>query len=897
MLASHLGLLRSALRAERWLFVFAAIALTALLAQSALAAKGGDPGKPGGSSDQKTAGPSSTVSGTVTNFYTSQGIAGASVTFTTLTATFPTTTDADGAYTIKVPANAYYDVRISAPNYTAYTDAGSLIKGKNNKLDAVLTPVARVIVSASVSGTAEPGEALTATGTYRIMDGSALVRTEWTQDEGLPAGLTNPGGTSTLVELADVSDYAAHLVQVLSEPPITEADLPPDLVLQPINEIEKGLQDRDQVVAINPFALEKAEELPLTFAVTTTSGDYSAHVGVAVHLPWGVSTGVRTVPVGTPVLLYAKEDLAYDWHITGAPNGSFADLTDASTQTPWFTPDKVGTYEITENESGAVIEVHVGRYHGVIDPVLTLDSVLFGDGRPVADENCTGCHREGGAAPPNFDTWRNTGHAEAFTQGITTNSHFGENCFACHAVGFGLDGYSAPGGIDDTPNYEAFMAELDHAQHGGDISGLWETMLEEMPDTARLSNIQCESCHGPQDYTNAHKDQPGAPRVSLAADVCGSCHGEPARHGRFQQWQLSNHADYDLARSRGASSGNCARCHSGNGFVAWSKLDFDPEQQVVVTWNQDTVHPQTCATCHNPHDTGTTSGSDETDAKVRVQGSTHELLAGFMASNVGKGATCMTCHNSRAEYPRNDGTWAQVVANNDTTDRPHHGVQADLIMGQNMYFMATGELVRGKHSLIEDTCVTCHMNKTQPPDLLSYNQAGTNHTFAADPNICAECHGAGGVTAGTIDSVVTGYMDDLQDELGAAYKRMMEDHYPVNIGSTCGPANGAAVTVTDVVWNERATRLNITLSNGNSCTNRNPADITVDDGAQSLFDLSLAENNGATLKAAWNWSMLNEDQTINEGDPPPFTHRGVHNPDFAIKGLTRAISAVQSVAP
>ena len=31
--------------------------------------------------------------------------------------------------------------------------------------------------------------------------------------------------------------------------------------------------------------------------------------------------------------------------------------------------------------------VYVGRYHGVIDPILTLDSVNFGDGRPVGDPN------------------------------------------------------------------------------------------------------------------------------------------------------------------------------------------------------------------------------------------------------------------------------------------------------------------------------------------------------------------------------------------------------------------------------------------------------------------------------------------------------------------------------
>ena len=241
---------------------------------------------------------------------------------------------------------------------------------------------------------------------------------------------------------------------------------------------------------------------------------------------------------------------SFSWQITGSPSGSTATLTAAGTRSPWFTPDKVGTYTVQETSgSGASIEVHVGRYHGVIDPILTLQSLASGDGRPVADENCTSCHTEGGAAPANFDTWRLTGHAEALSQQITsstTGPHFGENCFACHAVGFGQES-----GMDDTPSYQDFLDNV----VGTGSPDAWIDMLGNDPDTARLANMQCENCHGPQDYTNAHKDQPGAPRVSLGAEVCGSCHGEPARHGRFQQWQLSSHADYDLARERGASSG------------------------------------------------------------------------------------------------------------------------------------------------------------------------------------------------------------------------------------------------------------------------------------------------------------------------------------------------------
>jgi hypothetical protein len=910
-----------------WSFVFYLLAFMAAIALSspdALAKKGGNGGggNGGGGGSSCGSGNTTTVSGTVTNNY-GVSLSGASVTFAALTATCSTTTNGSGVYSIKVPSNASYDVSFAATNHATYMVSGSVLKGKAATLNAVLTANARVIVTASVGGNKVPGATmLPATGSYTILDGSTFVSSTWSQtpNEGVPATIGDPSMLNTTVTLGSASEYAAHLIQILQEPPITAADLPPDLNIQPINEINKGLQDRNQVVGIDPLAYERAEEVPLKLSVTTSSGTYSASANVVTQLPWVVNTGLPTVPVNVPVLLYAKEGASYQWQITGMPAGSTAALTGANTQTPWFTPDKItntGAYRIQEmNGSGADLMVYVGRYHGVIDPILTLDSVNFGDGRPVGDPTCTGCHN-GVIAPDNFATWRNTGHAEAFTQGITTNGHFGENCFACHAVGYDQDN---AGGIDDAPNYIDFVNTLVSAQHEKPpaIAGLWTTTLEEFPDVARLSNIQCENCHGPQDYTDSHPtDADGSvdSRVKLGSEVCGSCHGEPARHGRYQQWLLSNHADYDLAKERGTDAGthggapNCARCHSGNGFVQWNEHNFDPNYMLNVTWDEDTVVPQTCAACHNPHDTGTTSGSDETNAKVRVNAdgigacgdstcNTNVLLAGFKATNVGKGATCMTCHNSRAGTPRNDGTWASL----DTpqkTDSPHHGVQADLVMGQNLYFTGTVP-VPGNHANIEDVCVTCHMDATQPPDILSYNQAGTNHTFAADPGICADCHGTAGETlADQVDNEINGYMGELKSELGAGWTRLLAENYPVNVGGDCGIADESHPITVEWVYGGYAgsTRLNIT-ANGHTCSKVNPSSVTV--GAGSAQDLGLNTNTGALYKAAWNYGLNFEDETINApapGEDPPHTRRGVHNHAFSQQGLLGAISAVNAVAP
>jgi hypothetical protein len=637
-----------------------------------------------------------------------------------------------------------------------------------------------------------------------------------------------------------------------------------------------------------------------------------------------------------PVLLLAKcgqsivdgewtpcTQTSFSWSITLQPGGSAVGLTDGNTRSPWFTPDQVGTYRIQEaGASGANIEVHAGLYHGVIDPVLTFNNLVYGtgnyggDGRPEPDPNCTQCHYPGGAAPANFDTWRQTGHAEAFFANLETNAHFGESCFSCHTVGFDR----GAGGFNDHADYSDFLTNL-MPQPANEQK--WLNMLTGYPDLARLSNIQCENCHGPQNYNESHPyDASGSvdARVSLDSYVCGSCHGEPARHGRFQQWQLSSHADYDLARSRGLNT-NCGRCHSGNGFVDWSKHDFDPAYTIAsLDWNADTVVPQTCPTCHNPHDTGTFSGT-VTDAKVRVNvggtgacGSidcdTNTLLAGFVATDVGKAATCMTCHNSRGGVQtgpttwigRNDATWSSL-STSQKTGTPHHGVQADLIMGQNAYFMAPGDLVRGKHSYLPNVCVTCHMEKTLPPDILSYQSGGTNHTFAADPGICSDCHGSG-VTADSVNNIIVGDMANLAAALGNAYKRMMVQHYPVTSGSASGAsdtscpgtgtvsADGTTTTITNVMW-VYSNRLQVTTSDG-VCRNVAISGITIGGATPSLQTFSLQAGNDSVWKAMWNYGLLAEDSAGRTDHPGA---RGVHNPDFSNKILTRAITAVNAVAP
>ncbi len=89
-------------------------------------------------------------------------------------------------------------------------------------------------------------------------------------------------------------------------------------------------------------------------------------------------------------------------------------------------------------------------------------------------------------------------------------------------------------------------------------------------------------------------------------------------------------------------------------------------------------------------------------------------------------------------------------------------------MGQNFYLVDVGQ--RANHSLtanVQDTCVTCHMEKTPPPPDLAYNLGGTNHTFYASPDICQNCHT--NLTASNIQGPVEEQLHELETQIESAF--------------------------------------------------------------------------------------------------------------------------------
>lgn len=725
-------------------------------------------------------------------------------------------------------------------------------------------------VTTAVTGDPTPGATITAKATVSISDGSTLQGIKWTQTGGPAATLTNATSDTVTIALPNRRVFRDHLIEVLEEQPITDAQLPAHVPAKAL--YESGLQNRFTVVGISPHALADAAAVALDIEVVTSSGTYHVASTVAGKVPWDTALGMRNVPLLLPVLLHAKTQATYDWSLK-VPAGSAATLLDSKTQNPEFTPDVAGTYELTVTNLATakpvMMAVHAGSWKGII-------TGQDATGRPTVDTACTTCHVKN---TPHFDLftpWAKSGHSEIFSQNVnTTSNHYGPQCLACHAVGYNTKGVRN-GGIDDSIDWAAFLAA--GLMTPGDPAN-WTKVLTNFPATARLSNIQCENCHGPQDSV-AHMKKDGS-RKSLSSDLCGTCHGEPLRHSRFQQWQLSSHGNYETAIAEGLNA-SCTKCHSAQGFVAWQNNGFS-NAAINVTWTADEVHPQTCATCHDPHDMGTTSGGPTTNAKVRISGDTPMLDAGFKVTGAGTGAICMTCHNGRRGL-RDDSNFNVA----DSTRAPHVGPQTDVLMGRNMYFTRVG--TRGIHSMIQDSCVTCHMESTSPPPALANRNAdgtygGTNHTFFASNTICNKCHTA--ITLDTVQAPVEAKLHALQAQIETAIKNLMQAQIragnAIDLGGKKTVRNVSDIKTIEFIESHGRQGVNVTLADGTKVDDLSLATVKIVRPAGPAVELySVADP--VLGKSGWNYFMVHSDKS-----------RGVHNPAFVNSALDVSVFALTAL--
>jgi hypothetical protein len=796
------------------------------------------------------------LQGTVTSAETGTALSGAQVAMDPATGA-PVTTGTDGTYSVELPIGAY-DLMCTMADFEDGTDAVSLVAATTTTCDFELVPenMVKIVISGAPSpGMPDGSYPLTATATP--MDGSTVEGYHWEQSNSVDVIIEDMDSATPTVILPGADAYMDELVHHAHAP------------------------ERWDVLPINPHQLEAAEAVTLTCTVTTTSGEHTATVDIHAHLDFGAwATGLRNVPTGVPVVMNGKMQGSYDWTILDAPSGSTAVLNEADTMHPWFVPDVEGlfTLRVTDESDGPMeIPVYVGDWAGGIDG-------RDPDGRPTTSCAKT-CHST--TIRDKFDDWAQTGHAEIFTDNMNTGGHYSSGCFACHTVGF--DPTADNNGMDDQSDYDDFYATMWPGGHMTPDMGNYDRVLADWPNTGRMSNIQCENCHGPNGpFGSAHGWNPPTavdystldPRMSTRSDVCAFCHGEPPRHARYQQWEESGHGNYELAMAENRTS--CNYCHTAQGYLNYYSLYLEPDADTpaYISLDADAAHPITCVVCHDPHNVGTTSGHG-TNAPMRVEDNAYNLKSGFDALAVGKGALCMTCHNARR------GLQNDAVGLSDPDRSPHGGPQTDVLMGMNAFFVDVG--YRGAHSFLTDTCVTCHVELTPPPADLSYQLGGTNHTFEAKLSICGDCHGAydGGTLADAFENGMEELQHGYEGELYNQLEALDNGGYDVVLtGLDQEDEEGAGdleLTITD--WT-LVSMIHFTESHGRQAIDLTYAGTTIyhvqldgdtritdgvdDFGSLLSSDLWVGDPDDLLGKAGWNYLLLHNDGS-----------HGFHNPGFA----------------
>jgi hypothetical protein len=677
-----------------------------------------------------------------------------------------------------------------------------------------------------------------------------------------------------------------------------------------------------------PISPDEAGNYSFELDVTDPQGNVGKSTAAVRSNP--PTTGLQNVPVGIRQFLMSDGGTQTTWNwsldVTGA-KGSNATLAGATTQFPNFIPDVVGSYKLTEAVSTKTLTMVAGNWRGEMINYPTSCQTCHNDTLPVK------------IAPDIFTPWSKTNHAIAvqhklngtYSDGVTPLTYFPRSCMECHTVG---DSSAAVNnGFDDVEKATGWTMPT-KLQPGN-----WENMVANYPTLANLAGIQCENCHGPQDgavgqlstlaHTTSGNTTPDKwTRVSFSEGVCASCHQDASHHYKPSQWATSAHAQRDLVsnatfEARGTTAAHCGRCHSAQGFAAYSaqlakgdasllhKPDGTAADEAYLRGlglQASTVEAITCAACHDPHDA-------KNPGQLRLGGDLKALPNGLTnIVGAGKGATCMACHNTRnAEHD-------DFVAAAKDFSGPHTPSQTDVLYGFNAYFMP--RLNPSPHLSVTDTCAGCHV--AIPTATEKAGGQTDNHNFATDDTVCASCHSAStngeallsandaqlgelGTAIGTKALAVVNALYTAGNTVSVRTYRQATDQYSSAAATTADILLASAPTAVvlrsaihgttsftltlaapvSVTWVATATAPAITESlsqidcqiSGITVTGQSLPPVPP---ATTGAPVPAIATDSAVAKASWNLQLLSNDGS-----------RGLHNPDFFQDVIVNTLDALQ----
>lgn len=220
--------------------------------------------------------------------------------------------------------------------------------------------------------------------------------------------------------------------------------------------------------------------------------------------------------------------------------------------------------------------------------------------------------------------------------------------------------------------------------------------------------------------------QPAVMKRMTAMDpsLCGECHSDIV-----DQWDVAGHADleaepfvhYDWSLSNRSS---CRQCHSGFGYIDFSK-------GVPAASQRGNLRVVDCLVCHSTH------GTPQGETLLRIYDDV-TLPSGQVITDVGPGATCVSCHNGRTQPPTQNTTTSLST--------PHYLLGGVMLAGINGYAFGNTSLENSAHTA-QVGCTDCHMapGPTSGPGAWkvgghTFNMKDRDSGFENVENACQGCH-------------------------------------------------------------------------------------------------------------------------------------------------------------
>jgi hypothetical protein len=179
------------------------------------------------------------------------------------------------------------------------------------------------------------------------------------------------------------------------------------------------------------------------------------------------------------------------------------------------------------------------------------------------------------------------------------------------------------------------------------------------------------------------------------------------------------------------------------------------------------------------------------------------------------------------------------------------------------------------------------MESTPPPDALSYNQGGTNHTFFARPDICGDCHNF--TDGAVVQEAVEAKIELLLESIEEAYLDLLVDKlqagYDVSFGNDMTATSPSDVVAVELRESRGRQALVVTFSGSTvGGPYALPSIVLTPSGGMAAGLDVVASSN--LLKAGWNYNLIHADES-----------NGVHNPSFTHTVLDASIANVSAPPP